>query len=554
MQKGQNFLSITRKEIENMGWKEVDVVLVSGDAYVDHPSFAVAVIGRILNKCGYRVGIITMPSWTDPSSISIFGKPRLFFGVTSGNVDSMVARYTAFKRFRNDDPYAPGGEAGLKPERAVIVYCNMIKAVYRDVPIVIGGIEASMRRVAHYDFWSNKIRRSIIKDSRADILVYGMGERQVVTIAERLSSGFPLESIPGTVTISRELPKNAQLMPMEEEMIKSKEAFLEFYRQFYTNQHQVLVQKAGRGYLVHNPFEKDVTTEDLDEIYNLPFVRDVHPLYNRNVPAFDMIRNSITSHRGCVSGCSFCSLSLHQGKKIISRSPESIYREVKKIASDSNFRGHITDIGGPSANMYGISCKRNWRCSRESCTGMKLCENLRLKTKKWIDILDGASSIKGVNLVTIGSGIRYDLFMRDNDSKNLLKAIISSHISGQLKIAPEHTCQNVLRSMRKTSLYKLDDFVRIFRDFTSNAGKRQHLIPYLMSCHPGCSMKDMKAMRNEIQSIFNFIPKQVQAFIPLPLTISSVIFYTGIDPLTRDRYSVTFDSEKRRKQHRVFFD
>ncbi|MGQ9632273.1 MAG: YgiQ family radical SAM protein [bacterium] len=546
------FLPVTREEIVKRHWNEVDVVLITGDAYVDHPSFGVAVIGRVLENRGYRVGIIAMPSWNDPSSITVFGRPRLFFGVTSGNVDSMVARYTAFKRYRSDDPYAPGGEAGCKPERAVIVYCNLIRATYKDVPIVIGGIESSTRRLAHYDYWSDRVRRSIIEDSRADILVYGMGERQITEIAERLSEGMPPDGIPGTVVISKELPDGAQLLPPEEEVLDSRDAFTEFYRLFYRNQHRVLAQPTGKRYIVHYP-PSDISAEELDAVYELPYTREPHPIYKKPIPAFEMIRNSVTAHRGCVAGCSFCSVSLHQGKRIVSRSPESVLNEIETIARDPDFRGHITDIGGPSANMYGFDCSRNWRCSLESCTFPKLCPNLRLRTRDWIDLLDRASSIRRVSNVTVGSGIRYDLFMRDADSQDLLKAVIASHVSGQLKIAPEHTSPRVLRAMRKTPLFELHDFVEMFRDCTSNMGKRQYLLPYLMSCHPGCRIEDMSAMRREIFSLFGFVPHQVQAFIPLPMTLSSAIFYTGIDPLTGEKFPVARDMAERRKQHQLFF-
>jgi uncharacterized radical SAM protein YgiQ len=566
-----SFLPLTKEEIQQRHWKEVDIVLITGDAYVDHPSFGTAVIGRILEHHGYRVGIITMPDWKDPDSVTVFGKPRLFFGVTSGNVDSMLARYTAFKRYRSDDPYVPGGKAGRKPERAMLVYCNLLKAAYKDVPIVIGGIEASMRRVAHYDYWSNKVRRSIIEDSRADILVYGMGEKAIVTIAERLKIppgppsenegtrqrslekeeiNFRLQGISGTVMLSRELPEGAKLLPAEEEVMTSKETFVEFYRLFYRHHHQLLVQSTGKRYLIHNP-PADMHTKELDALYNLSYTRKPHPLYNKPIPAFEMIRNSVTAHRGCVAGCSFCSLALHQGKKIVSRSPESVLREVETIASQPYFKGHITDIGGPSANMYGFDCKRDWNCGRESCLSPSFCPNLQIRTRDWLNLFKQASKIQGVSKVTVGSGIRYDVFMRDPEHKRLLKEFIANHISGQLKIAPEHTILKVLRAMRKVPLTALQQFVALFRELTQ--GKKLYLLPYLMSCHPGSDPKDMQTMKKEIFSIFGFIPHQVQAFIPLPMTLSSVIYYAGIDPLTGEQFEVVSDMNERRKQHQIFF-
>ena len=547
------FLPLSQSDLAQRGWRDLDVILISGDAYVDHPAFGAAIIGRVLEHRGYRVGIIAMPDWLDPDSVKIFGKPRLFFGVTSGNIDSMLARYTAFKRYRSDDPYAPGGQAGRKPERAVLVYCNLIKAAYKDVPIVLGGVEASMRRIAHYDFWSNRVRRSILEDSRADIVVYGMGERAIVTIAERLSQGQTLDGIPGTVTLSRALPEETVALPSEEDALSSPEAFLETYRLFYRHhQQQRLAQPTGKRFVLHEP-PAAISSEELDAIYALPFERQPHPSYREPIPAFDMIRNSITAHRGCVSGCSFCSLGLHQGKAIVSRSPESVLQEVQIIAAAPDFKGHITDIGGPSANMYGMECARGWHCSRESCLFPSLCPNLRLNTAAWLDLLRRASRVRGVSKATVGSGIRYDLLMRDAKADNLLKELVRNHISGQLKIAPEHTEPTVLRAMRKTPIFPLNVFVERFLELTSQQGKTQYPLPYVMSCHPGSSEQAMEAMRGDIFSIFGFVPQQVQAFIPLPMTLSSVIYYTGADPLTGERFNVTREMNERRAQHDTLF-
>jgi len=543
------FLPISQAELTQRGWRDLDVILITGDAYVDHPAFGAAIIGRVLEQRGYRVGIIAMPDWLDPDSVKIFGKPRLFFGVTSGNLDSMLARYTAFKRYRSDDPYAPGGQAGRKPERAVLVYCNLIKAAYKDVPIVLGGVEASMRRIAHYDFWSNRVRRSILEDSRADIVVYGMGERAIVTIAERLSQGQTLEQIPGTVTLSRTPPEDAVVLPAEEDALNSPEAFLETYRLFYRDhQQQRLAQPTGKRFLLHEP-PAAISQEELDAIYALPFERQPHPSYREPIPAFEMIRHSVTAHRGCVSGCSFCSLGLHQGKRIVSRSPESVLQEVEAIAAAPDFKGHITDIGGPSANMYGMDCARDWQCRRESCLFPALCPNLRLNTAAWLELLRRVSRVRGVSKATVGSGIRYDLLMRDADAEKMLSELVRDHISGQLKIAPEQTDPATLRAMRKTPIFPLKAFVEMFRELTARQGKAQYPLPYLMSCHPGSSEQAMAAMRDEIFSIFGFVPEQIQAFIPLPMTLSSVIFYTGIDPLTGERFEVTRDLNERRRQH-----
>ncbi|MCP4399608.1 MAG: YgiQ family radical SAM protein [bacterium] len=570
-----SFLALSRKEIEQRGWTEVDVVLITGDAYIDHPAFGTAVIGRILEQQGCRVGIIAMPDWQDPESVTVFGKPRLFFGVTSGNVDSMLARYTAFKRYRSDDPYVPGGKAGRKPDRALLVYCNLIKAKYKNVPIVIGGVEASMRRAAHYDFWSNKVRRSILEDSRADVLVYGMGEKAIRKIAERLESplvpplhnggighesprqkggvGPRLQGIPGTVLMAKNLPEGARRLPAEEDVLAREESFVEFYRQFYRHQSQILAQSSGKRYIMHYP-QVRLDPEELDGFYALPFMRKPHPSYQEKIPAFEMIRHSITAHRGCVSGCSFCSLGLHQGKNITSRSRKSILKEVRQIANEPDFKGHITDIGGPSANMYAFDCARDWNCARESCLFPSLCSNLQINTKQWLQLLAEAEQVEGVSKVTIGSGIRYDLLLRDPEYKRLLKKFIRKHVSGQLKIAPEHSDPKVLRAMRKSPLVKLEDFVALFREFTRKAGRELFPLPYLMSCHPGSTHKEMQTMKQEISSIFGFVPHQVQAFIPLPMTLSSVIYYTGLDPLTGEHFEVVHDLNIRRKQHGIFFE
>ena len=549
----KSFLPVTREEMQTRGWDGVDIVLVTGDAYVDHPSFGSAVIGRVLESKGYRVGIIAMPDWQNAQSIDVFGKPKLFFAVTAGAIDSMLARFTASKRYRSDDPYSPGGKSH-KPEKALIVYCNLIKQLYKNVPIVIGGIEASMRRIAHYDFWDNKVRRSIIEDSRADILVYGMGETAVSEIADRLSSrssSADLSGINGTVVMSKTAPEKALLLPPEEDAVKNKKSFIELYKLFFRSQHKILCQPAGKRYLVHYP-PAAISTQQLDAVYELPYTRLPHPSYKETIPAFDMIKNSVTCHRGCFSGCSFCSLSLHQGKRIVSRSRKSVLLEVELIAGEKSFKGHINDIGGPSANMYGFSCSKGWKCNRESCTFPSLCVNLKFATKKWIELLESASRIQRVKSVTVGSGIRYDIFMKDPDSKPALKALLKSHISGQLKIAPESRSERVLRAMRKTPVFPIREFIKSFMECNSKLGKKQYLIPYLMSCHPGSLSEDMKKTKEDILSLFGFVPDQVQMFIPLPMTLSSVIYYTGVDPLTDEHFKSAVEMQERKKQHRIF--
>lgn len=550
----KDFLPTTEKEMKARGWDEVDVVLVSGDAYVDHPAFGTAVIGRQLEAAGFRVGIIAMPDYKTAESMKVFGRPRLFFGISSGNVDSMVSRYTAFKKVRNDDPYAPGGQAGHKPDRALTVYANLVKQAYKGVPLVIGGLEASMRRLVHYDFWNNSVRRSIIEDTRADLLVYGMGDGQIEEAARRLNNQENLEGIPGTVVISRKCPGDAVMLQEEGEVIKDKNSLINFYKFFYRFREKVLAQPINQRFLIHYPQDFSNAREKLEAVYRLPFMRLPHPSYQEEIPAFGMIRDSINAHRGCISGCSFCSLGLHQGKQIVSRSKESILAEIEELKKNKSFKGHVTDIGGPSANMYGFECRINWKCNRESCTSPELCKNLSMDAGRWFQVLEEASKVQGVKKVTIGSGIRYDVLMRSKDSRRNLKKLVENHISGQLKIAPEHLDPEVMQAMRKDPVFSLEEFIKIYNDINKTKGKKQYLIPYLMSCHPGCDQEKMRKLKMNVKNSFGIVPKQVQAFLPLPMTLSSLIYYTGQDPLTGKKYFVERDAGKRRKQNDIFFE
>jgi uncharacterized radical SAM protein YgiQ len=544
---------MTADEIRALGWNQLDVVLVTGDALVDHPSFGAAVIARVLLDAGYKTAVIAQPDWHAPDSITVFGKPRLFFAVTSGNVDSMLTRYTAFKKIRNDDPYSADGIPGKRPQRAVIVYCNLIRAAYTDVPIVVGGIEASMRRLAHFDFWDNAVRRSILLDSRATVLVYGMGEGPVVEIARRLDAGQWNEApqkIPGTVEVSRTLPEGFTLLLPEEEALSNKNAFLDLYRVLYRNLNVPLAQPSGKRFILHNP-PWEMESKHLEKIYQLPFSREVHPFYGSSrIPAFEMIQNSLVSHRGCVSGCAFCSLALHQGRKIVSRSKDSIFEELAMIQSKRYFRGHITDIGGPSADMYDYRCKAQWKCVRESCLFPDICPNLAHDDERWMALLGEAASKNGIKLVTVGSGVRFDLLVQSDSL--LFEEFIRHHVSGQLKIAPEHTEPTVLCAMRKTHLVPLEEFCARFFAAAKKAKLKRYIVPYLMSCHPGCGMHEMRIMKDTVMRLFGFVPQQVQAFIPLPMTLSSVMYWTGKDPSTGEELFVERDAKKRIAQHRVF--
>lgn len=546
-------IPLTTDEVQSLGWDAVDVVLITGDAFVDHPAFGAAVIARVLLHAGFRVAVIAQPDWKRPDSVMTFGRPRLFFGITSGNVDSMLARFTAFKKVRNDDPYSPDGVEGKRPPRAVIVYANLVKAAYKDVPIVLGGIESSMRRLAHYDFWDDAPRRSILLDARADVLVYGMGEKAILEIARRMADGCwndDAKKILGTVEISRTLPEGYELLPPEEEVLSDKNAFLAMYRALYRLSNKLLAQPSGGRYILHNP-PKTMDSSELEAIHRLPFSREIHPsLGKARIPAFEMIRCSVISHRGCVSGCSFCSLALHQGRRIVARGEDSILEEIEQIKSKEYFRGHITDIGGPSADMYAYRCKAQWQCARESCLYPDICKNLSCNEEAWITLLGNAAAKSGVKHVTVGSGVRFDLLARSDDA--LLQELVRRHVSGQLKIAPEHTEMPVLRAMRKTPCAPLDEFVARFFAAAKRAGIKRYLLPYFMSCHPGCGMREMNAMKKNIVDIFHFTPEQVQAFIPLPMTLSSVIYWTGCDPLSGEEFFVEKSAAARRAQHRVF--
>ncbi|MEW6525518.1 MAG: YgiQ family radical SAM protein [Spirochaetota bacterium] len=543
-------MPVTKDEALKRGWKNVDIILVTGDAYVDHPSFGIAVIGRVLEKAGFSVGIIPMPNFLDPSSIEEFGRPNLFFGVSSGNIDSMLSRFTAFKKIRNDDPYVPGGKGGIKPSHAVITYCNLIKQRFKDVPIVIGGIEASMRRLLHYDFVQNKLRRSILVDSRADILVYGMGEYQVVQIARRIAGGQSLEGIPGTVTIAKQKPDDAVELPPEEDAMENMDSLRAMYKIFYRNfSTKVIAQKSGGRYIIHTP-PPALSQKELDAYYELPYERKPHPIYKETIPAYEMIKYSINAHRGCAGGCSFCSLTLHQGKLVVWRTPDSIKREIVTV---SRRKVHISDIGGPSANMYGFACAIGG-CNRESCVFPAVCKHLKLATDRWLGLMEDALTLPTVKKVSVGSGIRYDLFMQGNNAKQNLEFLVKHFVSGQLKIAPEHTDITVLRAMRKISAIPLEEFVGAFNAACKRLGREYYLVPYLMSCHPGSTNSSVHRMRSDIAALFGYVPYQCQAFIPLPMTLSSIQYYTGSDPLTGEQFFVERNAVKRRRQHGILID
>ena len=540
----KDFLPVSKEDLKKRGWNELDIILVTGDAYVDHPSYGAALIGRVLENAGFKVGIIAQPNWRTLDDFKRLGRPKLFFGVTAGNIDSMLAKYTANKKIRNVDDYSPGGRAFLRPERTSIVYANKLQEAFKGVPIVLGGIEASMRRLAHYDYWSDKVRRSLLLDSKADILVYGMGEKQILEIAHRLkdSAGvIGLENISGTVIIRKSLDglKDYVLVPSFEEIVQDKDAFNTAFKTIYSESDPIsgkaLAQKCGGRFLVQYPPAQPLTTEEIDRIYALPYMRNWHPVYDKDggVPGFETVRNSITSHRGCLGGCSFCSLHLHQGRIIQSRSIQSIAREIAAIAEDRKFRGTITDIGGPTANMYMARCLswgKTGACRNKRCLVPEKCKNLTLGYKHSIRLWSELKKIPRVKHVFVGSGVRYDLLI-DRSSDEYLHELCASHVSGQLKVAPEHCTVSVLELMGKPVFAKYEKFINRFETVNKRLGKKQYLVNYFIASHPGAHLED--ALELAVYLAKNHIhPEQVQDYIPLPMTLSGSMYYTEKNPLT----------------------
>ena len=564
------YLPTTKKEVQLRGWDEVDVILFSGDAYIDHPAFGAAVIGRVLEANGYRVAIVPQPDWRgDHRDFTKLGRPRLFFGVTSGSMDSMVNHYTAAKRLRSDDAYTPDGKAGMRPDYCTITYCNILKQLYPDVPIVIGGIEASMRRLTHYDYWSDKLMPSILVDSKADVLVYGMGEKQIVEIARQLDTSAP--SLQGGESIKSKLchiPQIAymatHLPKMEEEVIrlqsheaalKSKRVHAENFRLIETESNKInaatIVQPVGDKCVVVNPPYPTMTTEELDAIYDLPFMYHPHPKYkNKHIPAYEMIRFSVCMHRGCFGGCSFCTISAHQGKQITSRSEQNILRQIDILKDLPEWKGYLSDLGGPSANMYGMHGKDMTlceKCARPSCLHPTICKNLNQDFVPLLAIYNKVDRLPYVKKSFVGSGIRYDL-MNEQYGEELIK----HHVSGRLKVAPEHTSSSVLKLIRKPSWEQYERFYHFFEKVNDEAGLRQQLIPYFISSHPGCTNKDMQQLAERCRQM-HYRPEQVQDFTPTPMTLATTMFYTGVNPYTMEPVYVAKTKEEKQKQNSYFF-
>lgn len=536
------FLITEPEEMQDLGWEELDFVLISGDAYVDHHSFAPAVIGRYLEAKGYRVGIIDQPDWHDVNAFKKLGKPRLASLVTAGNLDSMLNKFTASKKIRRSDDYSPGGEAGHRPDRATLVYANRMREAYRDVPVVIGGIEASLRRFAHYDYWSDTVRRSILQDAKADILIYGMGELQVVEVAKALDRGNwrqELSHIRGICYLSKEKPHVDYVeCPAFEEVKESKQAFAEAFRLQYDEQDpyygRTLIQAHGDHYLIQNPPAKPLTQQQMDEVYNLPYTRTWHPKYDgKGVPALAEVQFSLVSQRGCFGSCNFCAITNHQGRIIQNRSHESLIQEAKQMIAMPEFKGYIHDVGGPTANFRHLACPKqatNGACRGRTCAAPVACENLDTSHDDYLILLRKLRKLKGVKKVFVRSGLRYDYVLLDKN-KAFVKELCQYHVSGQLKVAPEHIAKRVTNLMGKAGKEEFLTFKAWFEEANRQLGKKQYLVPYFMSSHPGCSLEDAIELAEFLRDQHMY-PEQVQDFIPTPGSLSTAMYYTGINPLT----------------------
>lgn len=552
------YLPTTKKELQLRGWDELDIILFSGDAYIDHPAFGAAVIGRVLEHAGYKVAIVPQPDWRgDHRDFTKLGRPRLFFAVTAGSMDSMVNHYTAAKRLRSDDAYTPEGRAGMRPDYCTITYCNIIKQLYPDVPIVIGGIEASMRRLTHYDYWSDRLMPSILVDSQADMLVYGMGEKQILEIAERLTNNAPLHDIPQTAYLTNQYQPSTTHCQLHshEEALQSKRIHAENFRLIETESNKIhaatIVQPVDNRYVVVNPPYPTMTTEELDAIYDLPFMYHPHPKYkNKHIPAYEMIRFSVCMHRGCFGACSFCTIAAHQGKQITSRSEQSILQQIDQLKNLPDWKGYLSDLGGPSANMYGMHGKDMTlceKCARPSCLYPAICKNLNQDFAPLMHIYQRVDSLPYIKKSFVGSGIRYDLM-----SEAYGRELITKHVSGRLKVAPEHTSAEVLKLMRKPAWQEYEKFHRFFEKVNAEAGLRQQLIPYFISSHPGCTNRDMQQLAEQCKRL-NYRPEQVQDFTPTPMTLATTMFYTGINPYTMQPVYVAKTKEEKQKQKNYFF-
>ncbi len=572
-----DFLPTTKKELDLRGWDEVDVILFSGDAYVDHPSFGAAVIGRTLEAAGYRVAIVPQPDWHgDFRDFKKLGRPRLFFGIAPGCMDSMVNKYTANRRLRSEDAYSPDGRHDMRPEYPTIVYTKILKQLFPDVPVVLGGIEASLRRLTHYDYWQDSLKKCILCDSGADLLIYGMGEKPIVELARQLAEGIAIRdirSIPQTVYLSRreDIPDGIRetdiVLHSHEECLKDKRSQAENFRHIEEQSNMMHAQRLLQGvdgqFVVVNPPYPPMTTAELDASYDLPYTRQPHPKYKgKRIPAYDMIKFSVNIHRGCFGGCAFCTISAHQGKFISCRSKESIIKEVKQVMEMPDFKGYLSDLGGPSANMYGMhgrNLKACEKCRRPSCIHPQICPNLDTNHSKLLDVYHAVDSLPGIKRSFIGSGVRYDLLIyRSKDeaanqaAQQYTRELICRHVSGRLKVAPEHTSERVLYLMRKPSFEQFYEFKRQFDRINREENLREQIIPYFISSHPGCREEDMAELA-VITKHLDFHLEQVQDFTPTPMTNATETWYTGYDPYTLEKVFSAKSPKEKLAQRQYFF-
>ena len=542
------FLPTTLDEARARGWTALDVVLVTGDSYVDHPSFGAAVIGRVLEAAGYKVGVLAQPDWRSAAAFKSLGRPRLFFGVTSGNLDSMVSHYTAYKRRRSDDAFSPDAEAGLRPDRAATVYAQRCREAFKDVPIVLGGVEASLRRLAHYDWWDDAVRRSILFDAKADLLVFGQGERPILEVAARLAGGAEakaIQDVPGIAVIRRSWDelcatwgRDAVVLPSFEAIREDREAYARCSRAWHLEHNpanaRLLVQPHGDRAVVVFPPAPPPTTEELDRVFALPYSRGPHPRYRgARIPAWEQIKGSVQIVRGCCAGCSFCSLAEHQGREISSRSKEGVLAELRELAGSPGFQGTVSDLGGPTANLWSMGCgdpAARTLCRRPSCLYPKVCSRLTIDHAPLVDLYRAARTLEGVGHVFVASGVRYDLAHADSASgERYLEELVRHHVSGHLKVAPEHVSERVLQAMRKPGLAEFERLRREFEGISKSAGKEQYLVPYFISSHPGCALQDAAELHDYLKA-HRWKPQQVQDFMPTPMTLATDMFFTGLDP------------------------
>lgn len=555
------FLPVCKDDMRERGWNQVDFVLVTGDAYIDHPSFGTAIISRVLESRGFKVAILAQPDWKSADCFRRFGRPRLGFLINSGNVDSMVNNYSVFKNRRKRDVYSPGGRSGKRPDRAVIVYSNRAREAYKGVPVIIGGLEASLRRMGHYDYWDDKVRRSILLDSKADILIYGMGERAVAEVAEALDSGIEAKDISwirGTCVKDNDFTPQKEdiILPEFEAIQSSKKAYCESFALQYRNNDCISGRRAAERYgknnwVVQNPPQPPLEREELDDLYRLPFMRNYHPMYEAEggVPAIEEVKFSITANRGCFGGCAFCAITYHQGREVRSRSIDSIAEEAEKLTALEGFKGYIHDVGGPTANFRDASChrqKKHGMCKNKDCLFPKPCKHLQVSHREYGQVLEAVRQIKGVKKVFIRSGIRYDYLLADKDD-GFLRQLCRYHVSGILKVAPEHISESVLKNMRKPGKDVFDEFSRKYRKINRELGKKQYMIPYFISSHPGSRLEDAVELALYMKKT-GFVPDQVQDFYPTPGTLSTCMYYTEMDPFTLKPVYVAKNFEEKKMQ------